>query len=629
MENQQYPAPQWGTDLTGLRGTPYESAVKGWTPVGNQQGVDAVSTKAVSSYKPTAQPAQSNYQSNASTTYRDPLTGKIYDFQGAHITSLPEYQKGVMSGQYSSALDISKAPWKISSPADISQGSSTAREEKAGTQSAAANLYNNLKLNEGVSADTTNILQNEVNNISTDYTKMKEAMDEAERIRKSMGLFTPEEQMQIEQAGTAAGLQYDELLAEAERQKSYGMPKATIGAGERGGFMSTQFAGVAALAPTVGGDFAGTGGELNKIKSEYDYNISQLKVKRLQAIATAKDAARTAMQTGKAADLKAAQDAFAMAKTLSEQSSALAKAKADAISSYESVRSAQFGYGTNVAANLAPALINVDSTDGSISVAEDSEITRIASENKIDPNILRSYINNKVNELQQQDITNRINTYNAMQKGGSQTASIQEYEYYAQQAKASGQPVKSFEQWQTDDANRKVLASTIANNSGMTTAQTSNFMSITTKYQQDALVQAYDKGAGLGAIADQVIANPKSATNQLKSLYILVKNLDPDSAVREGELALANNTTSYLQQFKTSLDRINAGQVIAPKAAEDLARATKELVSAWEAAKNARLQRYLAQANTVGIGDAFGKYISSSEPLSSNVDTVSDGEWGW
>ncbi len=163
--------------------------------------------------------------------------------------------------------------------------------------------------------------------------------------------------------------------------------------------------------------------------------------------------------------------------------------------------------------------------------------------------------------------------------------------------------------------------SEIVDADGLTPKQTQNFMTITNKFQADALVQSYDKGQGLNAIADQVIANPKTATNQLKSLYILVKNLDPDSAVREGELALANNTTSYLERFKTSLTRLSEGQVISPSAAKDLAIATKELVGAWKIAKDARETRYKSQAKSVGIGDAFNEYLKSSENVE-NVENV-------
>lgn len=135
------------------------------------------------------------------------------------------------------------------------------------------------------------------------------------------------------------------------------------------------------------------------------------------------------------------------------------------------------------------------------------------------------------------------------------------------------------------------------------------FLNISNKFQADSIMNQALKGQTAVAIANQVIANPKSATNQLKSLYSLVKNLDPDSAVREGELALANQTTSYLQRFQTSLNRINEGQVIAPEAAKALAQATIELASAWNSTAERRKQQYVSQANVAGVGQQFNAYI--------------------
>ena len=51
------------------------------------------------------------------TTYRDPITGNIYDQAGQHIRSLAEYQTGVATGRYSgSPLAYSSAPFYQSNP---------------------------------------------------------------------------------------------------------------------------------------------------------------------------------------------------------------------------------------------------------------------------------------------------------------------------------------------------------------------------------------------------------------------------------------------------------------------------------------------------------------------------------
>jgi len=130
------------------------------------------------------------------------------------------------------------------------------------------------------------------------------------------------------------------------------------------------------------------------------------------------------------------------------------------------------------------------------------------------------------------------------------TGIIGEYNFYADQERQLGREPISFNEYQNIDANRKakIAASSIADASGMTTKQNQNFMTITNKFQADKTIGFAEKGVQTIAIADQVLANPGSAINQLKVLYSLVKALDPDSAVREGELDLAQSTQSYLQK---------------------------------------------------------------------------------
>jgi hypothetical protein len=151
----------------------------------------------------------------------------------------------------------------------------------------------------------------------------------------------------------------------------------------------------------------------------------------------------------------------------------------------------------------------------------------------------------------------------------------------------------------------------------LTQVQSADYRLVTTDYQKNEIIKQGSKAISLEQIADQVIANPNSATNQLKSLYILVKNLDPESAVREGELDLANKTQSYLDKFKTSLTRITQGQVISPAAARELALATKEIASVWTGAAKRETNKFRSQATGFGIGQQFDDYIKRIENLDS------------
>lgn len=191
-----------------------------------------------------------------------------------------------------------------------------------------------------------------------------------------------------------------------------------------------------------------------------------------------------------------------------------------------------------------------------------------------------------------------------------QSGSIGEYEYYRDNEIAAGRKPMGYNEYQNLDANRKrAIVQT-----GLTQSQINqSFLTISNKYQADSIINQAINGKTASAIADQIIADPSKATNQLASLYLLVKNLDPTSAVREGELALANQTQSYLQIFSNSLKRISEGRVIAPGAAKALAEATKNLTRAWETTADRRQKQYIAQATTAGVGNEFTQYLGGYE----------------
>jgi hypothetical protein len=122
-------------------------------------------------------------------------------------------------------------------------------------------------------------------------------------------------------------------------------------------------------------------------------------------------------------------------------------------------------------------------------------------------------------------------------------------------------------------------------------------------------MKAANQGATAINVADRVIADPNNAGGQLSILYTLVKSLDPDSAVREGEVGLAQTTQSFLGKFGTNLQRIYEGKPISASAAKTLAEETKKLANAWYTAGQLRENQYKSQAQTVGLGDPFNAYL--------------------
>ncbi len=162
----------------------------------------------------------------------------------------------------------------------------------------------------------------------------QQATSDLAQLQADLGLLTPEQEQEVADAGQSALGNFAPLIAEAEAAKKQGLPKAIIAGGERGGFMNTQIAGGAALQTTEGGTFVGEGGELNRIKSVYDQNISNLKVQAENAKLAAEASAKQAIRTGKRQDFDLALRAADQARAAHNEAIQLANEKVNAISAY-------------------------------------------------------------------------------------------------------------------------------------------------------------------------------------------------------------------------------------------------------------------------------------------------------
>lgn len=403
--------------------------------------------------------------------------------------------------------------------------------------------------------------------------------------------------------------------------------------------------------------------EMGNIKRTVDQGISKLAEINATALKTLYDA-KTAMQSEnwKALDTAYAKlDSFMQQKqaTLDKlQERTLDQANKLAERNRQTAQD-KLNYSTTTAPGIAGSLTYLKS-DGTIHQPTEADIQAEAAKSGIDVGILRASVYEQMSKLRDtqtakkaaeevqlnkdknsliasavqnsapQSVIAAINsakTYaDAANAGGqylsSATGIIGEYNFYKRQEEAAGRTPVSFTEYQDMDVNRKKLASTISDASGLTPSQNANFVRISDKYQADQVINAGDRAVQANALADQVIANPGNAGLQLQILYTLVKNLDPNSAVREGEIALATNTQSYLSKFGLSLEKIGSGKIIGNDAAIELAQATKNLSASWQDAAARREMKYKAQADTANIGDAFNTYLKSSKELPSTADFI-------
>jgi len=190
---------------------------------------------------------------------------------------------------------------KTSSSEVLTGGSDNIRNQMAQTSTQAGGLYNDL-------------IKAQDNTVSDSQKRLAEL----DKQLASLNVYSNEELAQAQAAGDEAAAKYDPLIAEAQQSYRQGLAKANVGAGERGGFMNTQFAGQAALTPTEGGNFVGAGGELSRIKGTLENNIQQLQVAQSTARTAAIDAAKKAIRTGKQEDLQIAQGIYDRAQKASQ-----------------------------------------------------------------------------------------------------------------------------------------------------------------------------------------------------------------------------------------------------------------------------------------------------------------------
>lgn len=282
------------------------------------------------------------------------------------VTETP--QNGGPDWSSMEGYDPNKELFSDSSPTKIVQGSEDVRDQISGTKSSASGTLANI------------------NNAETSTTIAD--------LKKTLGYIDPnaaltdEQNQQVASAEMEASNEYLPLISAAEESQRMGMPKAVIGAGEKGGFESTQYAGAAALASTNGGTFVGKGGLLGEIKSGYERNIQDLKVKQLQAMKLARAKAIEAIRTGNELSNKDAKELYKLAKEADTQAIEKQQKLVNLTKSYREEDEARI---TSIAGSLSSVL-------GDDNKANMKAILDAADEYDIDPNFLIGAVNKQSRE---------------------------------------------------------------------------------------------------------------------------------------------------------------------------------------------------------------------------------------
>ncbi len=170
------------------------------------------------------------------------------------------------------------------------------------------------------------------------------------------------------------------------------------------------------------------------------------------------------------------------------------------------------------------------------------------------------------------------------------SAALQEYEDARSQGYAG-----SFQQYQTEDANRKRPSVNV-------TAQTGQANNLAMKLADDYTRDAKDfssQNSAMRRIAAS--ANNPSAAGDMSLLYGYMKMLDPNSVVRESEFATAAQSGSLPQQIQGAATKILNGQRLTPEQRADFVDRAAKLYAEAKSSNATVRESYTQRAKKFGV----------------------------
>lgn len=217
---------------------------------------------------------------------------------------------------------------------------------------------------------------------------------------------------------------------------------------------------------------------------------------------------------------------------------------------------------------------------------------------------------------------------------GTQTASIQEYEYYANQEKQAGRTPKSYSEYQTEDANRKAIANNILS-SGLNKDQQAVVLGLRTKFESNPVVQRYAKAVEAKNMVDSLAQKKTLSSSDAQGLvYAFAKAMDPDSVVREGEYATVQKyAQSWLNQFGFQANRILNGETfLSPQAVKDMKNTIDSKYNSTQGVYNQFRNDTINLGNLLTGGQDVSKFFTdyaSAENESTPTTTNQSSQDGW
>ena len=147
-------------------------------------------------------------------------------------------------------------------------------------------------------------------------------------------------------------------------------------------------------------------------------------------------------------------------------------------------------------------------------------------------------------------------------------------------------------------------------------SQSSNALSFMTKVESDPIVKTHKTmKRSFDAMKSLVGKNPKNMTPQdeVSLIFQYMRINDPNSTVREGEFATAENTAGVDDRVRNMYNKILKGDRLTAKQVNNFLKSAKKMTLSSQKEYNSRLSQYRGTAKSLGIPNSVVMGISQVE----------------
>lgn len=189
-------------------------------------------------------------------------------------------------------------------------------------------------------------------------------------------------------------------------------------------------------------------------------------------------------------------------------------------------------------------------------------------------------------------------------------AEIQQYEYDRAQREAMGLSPRTYDEWQTIDANRKALANRVTDSSGLTPKQQTILNQIINNYNKSVMVAAADRAITLKNSIKNAKKNPEDGTVQLSLIYGYIQALDQyQSAVREGEIGLTQSLLGLRGKLDTWASQLEkTARPLSSDVALKIATNAEQLVETIDSGAKKAEEKFRSQARVNNLLPAWDDF---------------------